>query len=155
MRVGKGKNLNDTAGNCRLCHNCTLGHIHMGGSILFIPLVIFPLFEWAGTGLCAACITSQTNPFKCIVHGARSKAIIYTPASTLFVSKGGRRWEEFESYRMGGSTRMGSSEENIEMINLIWARLCIFLALAKMFPWVSSTFGPLKISSRVPVMAQQ
>lgn len=52
MRVWRGKNLNDTAGNYRLCYNCTVGHIHMGGSLLFIPLVIFPLFGSAGTGLC-------------------------------------------------------------------------------------------------------
>ena len=49
---------------------------------------------------------------------------------------------------MGGLTWVGSSEENVEMVDLIWARLCVFLAFAKMSGLAStrlrSSFGSLK-----------
>lgn len=83
MRVREGKNLNDTAGNYRLCYNCTLGHIHMGGCLLFILLVITFLCL---DGLEVGCVLPALHPgpdaVKCTIHGTWSKAIIYTSADT-------------------------------------------------------------------------
>lgn len=49
---------------------------------------------------------------------------------------------------MGGLTWVGSSEESVEMVDLIWAHLCVFLAFAKMSglasTWLRYNFGSLK-----------
>lgn len=124
--------------------------MHMGGKFLFILLVIFPLVGCTGTGLCAACITSRTDALKCTIHGVRSKAIIYTPTGTashcLFDGEveDEKNLEAMERWAHLG----GNNEENVEMVDLIWVLLRVFLAFAKISglasTWVRSNFGSLK-----------
>lgn len=89
VRAWKGKGLNDTARNYRLCLNCPPEHICMGGSLVSSSGCIFPLFGWAVTGLCAACIISRTDVVKCTIRGGDSELSL-CPSTYCFPVFGGQ-----------------------------------------------------------------
>lgn len=105
---------------------------------------IFLLFGWAAAGPCTACIISRTHAVKCMVQSQRYLSLC---RSTYCFPPCGGRVEGRKNLTAAkcGPTWVGSCEENVSLVLLVRATLCVVLTLATISglesAWVRPDFG--------------